>query len=219
MEVFRYHPLDGAAVLFRHGHFSVDDLHAGVQLQKICPDGGDGIAAPAFFHIVQPVQHKADLQPVAQAFQLRNDFLRRAILPRHPRRPQGKLADAHRQVGGIHHVDAPQFLRRNSGVLMAAGKTGAQIDVDDRVIFLQQFAEQLVVIRRIYRAGGGDVAAGVHMGGNVRRMDVHAVLVDTLAFYNAQRHHRDIVFLQQGDRQVAGAVRGNFNHGRACSFS
>ena len=54
---------------------------------------------------------------------------------------------------------------------MAAGKAHADVQVDDRVILLHQTAEQLLIVRHIDGVGGGDLAAGVHMGGDVPGYD------------------------------------------------
>ena len=68
-DVVAYHLGDVAPVFFGHGHFAVDYLHTGVELQEVRAQGGDGGTAAALFHVVQPVQDKAGFQPGDHAVQ------------------------------------------------------------------------------------------------------------------------------------------------------
>ena len=74
---------------------------------------------------------------------------------------------SHRQIGGIHHIDPGDILRRQFGILITAGKAHADIDMDHSVIPLHQSVEQVLIIRHIHGVGGGDLTARVHMGNNV----------------------------------------------------
>ena len=183
-----------------------------MELQQAGTQGRGGGAATALFHVIQPVQHKAGLHPGNHLLQHRQDLRHRLPGLRGLCGGQHQHPMAHRQVGGVHHIHAVHLLRRQAGVLVAAGKAHADVQVDDRVILLHQTAEQLLIVRHIDGVGGGDLAAGVHMGGDVPGADVHPVLVQLPRLDDPQRGHGDIVSLQQLPRQVAGGVGGDLNH-------
>ena len=183
-----------------------------MELEEVGTQGRDGGAAPALFHIIQPVQDEAGLHPVDHLLHQVQDLTDGFAGLRRLRRSQHQHPVAHRQVGRVHYVDLRHFLRRQLGVLMTAGKLHADVDVDDRVIPFGHPAEHVFIIGDIDGVGGGDLAAGVHMGGDVPGADVHPVLVQLPRLDDPQRGHGDIVSLQQLPRQVAGGVGGDLNH-------
>lgn len=124
---------------------------------------------------------------------------------------------AHREVGGIHHMDVVKLLRRQARVLVAAGKSDADVEVNHRVVSGGLPGEERLIVPDAHGVGGGDVTAGIHMGGNVRGGDVLTVPEELTAFDDTQRNDGNMVLLQQLRGQITGAVRGNFDH-RGFSF-
>ena len=100
---------------------------------------------------------------------------------------------------------------------MAAGKSDADVEVNHRVVSGGLPGEERLIVPDAHGVGGGDVTAGIHMGGNVRGGDVLTVPEELTAFDDAQRNDGNMVLLQQLRGQITGAVRGNFDH-RGFSF-
>ena len=97
-------------------------------------------------------------------------------------------------------------------VLAAAGKAASNVNVDHGVVFSGQGAERVLIVGGVDRVGGGDFASGLHMGGDVRRADVHAVVIELSGLDDAEWKDGDIVLLQQLFGQVARAVCRDFDH-------
>ena len=101
---------------------------------------------------------------------------------------------------------------------MAGGEVLADVDVDDRVILGGQRGEDLGVIGDVDGGCGGQVASGGHVVENLLGDDVHAVPMHHPVQIHIEGHNGDLVFLQQGLGQIAGAVSGDFNRHRESSI-
>ncbi len=74
-------------------------------------------------------------------------------------------------------MDTGNLLRRQLGILVTAGKSRADIDMNHSVILGDQLSEKRLIVCRVHRIGGGNSPAGIHVRGNICRGDIHAVLI------------------------------------------
>ena len=202
----------GTAVLFGHGHLSVNNLDTGVQLQKISSQRRYRGTAATLLHVIQTIQNETHFHPSRQVLQQSQNLRHRLSRFRRLSGSQNQRTMSNRQVFGAEHKDLRDLLRCQLRVLMTAGKAHANIHMDDSIILFNVLPEQSLIVRDVHRIGGSNIAAGVYVSRNIRCTDVHAVAVQPVTFYNAQRNHRNIMLFQQPHRQITGTVGSDFDH-------
>ena len=79
------------------------------------------------------------------------------------------------------------------------------------VVFLGILGEEIFVFTYIEGGGGAQVAAGSHMGKNIRRMDGVPVQELLAVLDDGQAGQGDVVLSDLRGRKVAGAVGNNFD--------
>ena len=123
-----------SAVFFAHFHLSVYYLNARLEIQQIGAQRRQSGTAPPFPQILQAVDLKARLYPARQLLQPMDDILCGQPHICQPHRLHYHLPAAGGQVARIHRINVGKLPRRQAGILMAAGKFRADIDVDHRVV-------------------------------------------------------------------------------------
>ena len=192
-------------------HFPIYHFDAGAQVQEVGAQSHHAGAAAALFHIIQPTEDETGVHLGGEIVKLGHNILDIHAGFRQFSSPQHHVAVAGREVAGIHYIYIVKFLRCQNGVLITGGKLRADIDMDDRVIFLAERSEAVAVIGKIKSRCGADITAGIYMGIDIVGGDFHAVPQELITHGNAQGEQLDIMLLQLLCRQVAGAVRCNLN--------
>ena len=103
------------------------------------------------------------------------------------------------------------FLCGKAGVLIAGGKLGADRDMDDGVVLLGKGLEEVDVLHGVCGSGFRGLAACVHMGKNVSRMNGDAIQISIVAHQDVHGHQRNVPLPQQLFRQITGAVGGDLD--------
>ena len=206
LDVIAETPGHRAPVFLHHLHLAVDDLNAGLQVQQIGAQGHDRGATAALDHVVQPAQQEAGLHPGGKGLELpphglgvRAGLCQAAGLQDHQTVARG-------QVPGIHHIDIGETLSRQASVLVAGGHIGADGDMEHGVIAGSETGEQVRVFANAHRRRGAQGSAAVHMGEDILRRNVDAVVIGAGAHADGKGCDGNIIFLDKGWGQVAGAV-------------
>ena len=95
--------------------------------------------------------------------------------------------------------------------MIAGRKLGADRDVDDGVVLLGKGLEEIDVLHRVCGSGFRGLAACIHMGKNVSRMNGDAVQISIVAHQDVHGHQGDVPLLQKCFGQVTGAVRSDLD--------
>ena len=180
-------------------------------MEEIGPQSHHAGAPAPLLHVVQAAEDEAGVHLGGEGVELPDDVLRGHAGLRQLRRPQHHVAVAGGEVPGVHHVDIGKLLGGQHRVLVAGGELRADVDVDHRVVGAAEGGETVGVVGDVQRGGGADVPAGVHMGVDVVGGDVQAVPQGPLAHVDAHGEDADVVALDLLRRQVAGAVRCDFD--------
>ena len=98
-----------------------------------------------------------------------------------------------------------------AGVLVTGGKLGADRDVDDGVVLLGKGLEEIDVLHGVCGSGFRGLAACVHMGKDVSRMNGDAVQISIVAHQDVHGHQRNVPLPQQLFGQITGAVGGDLD--------
>jgi hypothetical protein len=83
--------------------------------------------------------------------------------------------------------------------------------VDHRLVIGGELSKTLFIVSHVERGSAGQGAAALNVGEQIVRLHVHPVPVGILPDGNVQREQGDVIALQQLGRQVAGAVRCDFD--------
>ena len=105
-----------ATVLLDDLHFTVNNLDTGLQVQKVCAQRHHHGAASALYHIVQPIQQKAGLNPIGKVLELIHDlFWGKNSIFGHFYGFADHMSVAAGEVSGVNHINPlPQHRRSGS---------------------------------------------------------------------------------------------------------
>ena len=200
-----------AAILPDDLQLTVDDGEAGLDAQNVGAERQHAGAATALGHVVELVEHKAQLDPVGEVLEAHTDVPGRQAV----RSPLGgtkdKIALTGADVLAVDDRDVVVFLCGKAGVLIAGGKLGTDRDVDDGVVLLGKGLEEVDVLHGVCGSGFRGLAACIHMGKNVSRMNGDAVQISIVAHQDVHGHQRNVPLPQQLFGQITGAVGGDLD--------
>ena len=102
------------------------------------------------------------------------------------------------EVAGIHHPDIGKSCCRQTGVLIAGGKAGANGDVDKPVAGPGEPAKKGLIFPHAYRRRGTEAATGGHVAENLLGRDGEAVCIAGSILDDREGSQGDIVPGQKG---------------------
>lgn len=79
------------------------------------------------------------------------------------------------EVSGVNHINVGEILCRNTGVLVAGGKIGADVDMNNGITIPEQTGEHLLIIRHIVGSSRTEISACGHMVKDVLWGDIDSV--------------------------------------------
>ena len=130
------------AVLLDHLQLAVDDGQTGLDAQNVGPEGQHTGAAATLGHVVQLVEHEAQIDLLGKGLQPHTDVPGRQAVRRELGCPQDEIALPGADVLAIHDRDVPELLRGEFCVLAAGRELGPDTDVDDGIVV---FSKDLLI--------------------------------------------------------------------------
>ena len=124
------------------------------------------------------------------------------------------------EVAGVDHAYIGQILRRDAGILVRRRKAGADVHMNDAVIFLGQRLKTLAIGSDGHCSRAAQSAARCNVRKNIRRLNGHTIEIALIAHVDEQGKNLNIVLTDQFGGKVAGAVGSNLDsHLVSPSFS
>ena len=182
-----------ATVFLANGHLSVLDFDAGLQIQQVGAQCGCGGAAAAFDQIVQFFYQEACLHLFSVGVQRLDNSLHVGSRPSQTAGFQNHQALAGGEVLGIDAVDIVEFFRSQTGILVAGGEAGTQVDVDNGIVCLGMGTEHIFVFTDADGCCGTQVTTGGNMIEDFGGGDGDAVLELVIALDNSEGDQGDVM--------------------------
>ena len=210
-DVFAHADGQAAAVLFNDFDLAIDDAEAGLDAQDVGAKGQYARAAAALGHVVQLVEHEAQLDALREVLQPHTDVLGVEAVGGPLGRAEDEIALPGADVLAVHDEDVLELLGGEAGVLVAGRKLAADGNVDDGVVLLGEGLEEIGIFHKVCGGGFGQFAAVLDVGKHVGGADGDAVQIAFLAHEDVHGHERKVPLLQKSRAQVAGAVGGDLD--------
>ena len=210
--IFYEHFVEGSAVLLPHAHTSVPVVHldAGLQLQHVRAQGGDGGAASACVKKGERVQDKAGVAFPRSGAERVGDGSCVHALGDHLSGGDHEKPGAGGKVPAVDDVDMAELLCGQAAVLIGTGKGVAQIDVDHLISVFHPRAEMVDVFLDVYRRGLGKDSAVVISLVNLLRRDVDVVFIVLSLQDDVERKVVYVVPFFQLAVKITGAVCADY---------
>ena len=122
------------------------------------------------------------------------------------------------EVARVDHAHLRELGRRDVGILITGGEARAERDVNDRIVFLQRLAEQILINTHGNRRRAAKLAAGGNVCENFRRLNVDPVLIALAAHVDKQRGDLNPILCNLFGRKIAGAVGSDLDLHKKAPF-
>ncbi len=167
---------------------TVDDGQAGLDAQNVGPEGQHAGAAAALGHVVQLVQHKAQLDPLGKALQPHRNVLGGQAVCSPLGRFQHKIALPGADILAVHDADILEFACGQLRILEAGRKLAADRNMDHSIVLFGKRLKKFGIFHQICGGGFGHFAARIHIGKHICRVDGHTVQIAILAHQDVHGH-------------------------------
>ena len=200
-----------APVFLHNTHLAVFDLDAGLQVQQICAQSSCGGAAAALDQIIQLVDEEAGLHLGGERIQFSFQGVQIGGLLSQTAGLQNDQTLTGGQILGVDGTNIVEFFGSEAGILIRRGEAGAQIDMDNAVIFRCEGCEEVLIFTDAHGGGAAQVTAGGNMGKNIRGGDGLGVQIGNVILDNGQGDGADAELIQDLLGKVTGAVGKNLD--------
>ena len=153
--IFYQDLIQSPAVFFPYAHapVAVVYLDAGLELQYVRTQGGDGGTASARVHKGESIKDEAGVAFPCPGPERVCDGRGVHALGDHLSGCNDEKPCPGGEVAAVYNVDMPQFFCRKAAVLVGTGQGASEIDVDDFVTFLYPGAEVVHIFLGVYSGG------------------------------------------------------------------